>query len=103
MMFLFKNFDIFQLVYAAVILDMLISVVQAKIQGVFEWSFLPNFINKLVQYTLYLGFGNLLDYFGERTGLRMDGYGLYAIAFILILVEAASFIRSIQELKARNQ
>jgi hypothetical protein len=54
-----------------------------------------------VQYLLYLCFGNVLDHFGERTGLRMDGYGLYAIAFILILVEAASFIRSIQELKSQ--
>jgi hypothetical protein len=82
---------------------MLISVIQAKIEGVFDWAFFPNFINKMLLYSLYLAFGNLFDYFATNTGFKLDGFGLHAIAFVLILVEGASFFRSINELKSRQQ
>lgn len=98
MYFLFAKFEIFQIVYMAVLLDTVLGVTQAKVAGIFNWKFLPEFINTMIRYTVYLLFGNLVDHFSKVAGYQIDGIGLYFIAAVLIRVEAASMIQSIQSL-----
>ncbi len=98
MNFLFENFQIFLIVYVAVLLDTVLGVVQARIAGQFNWAFLPQFLNTMIKYTIYLLFGNVVEHFAAVTGMKIDGMGLYFIALVLITVEAASIKESIQTL-----
>lgn len=98
MNFLFENFEIFLIVYAAVLLDTVLGVVQARIAGQFNWAFLPEFINTMIKYTIYLLFGNVVEHFAAETGFNIDGMGLYFIALLLLGVEAASVKESIDTL-----
>lgn len=102
MLFLFQNFQIFLIVFAAVLLGAVFGVFKAKTAGEFDWRFLPDFINNMIKYTIYLMFGNLIDFFSQTTGLKIDGWGLNGIALIIILVEGASIISSIKELNTKK-
>jgi hypothetical protein len=102
MYFLFDNFQIFLIVYVAVLLDTVLGVVQAKIAARFNWGFLPEFINTMIEYTIYLIFGNLVEHFAKLTGIRIEGAGLYFIAAVLIAVEGASIIGSIKQLQTKK-
>jgi len=97
MNFLFENFEIFLIVYAAVVLDTVLGVTHARITGVFSWKFLPEFLNTMIRYTVYLLFGNVVNHFSKLTGYQIEGAGLYAVAFVLLAVEAASMKQSIKE------
>jgi hypothetical protein len=90
-------------VYAVVILDTILGVVQARIARQFNWAFLPEFINTMIKYSIYLLFSNAVDHFAKITGIRIEGMGLFAIASVLLLVEGASIIDSIQKLPKKNK
>lgn len=100
--FLIIHFNIFLIVYAAVLLDTVVSVGQAVIGRAFNWRFLPGFLNKLLKYTAYLMFGNLVEHFADVTGYAIDGAGLYLVASVLVAAESASVRRSIEALTKRN-
>lgn len=101
--FLVTHFQIFLIVYAAVLLDTVVSVGQAVIGRAFNWRFFPGFLNKLLKYTAYLMFGNLVEYFADLTGYTIDGLGLYLVASVLIAAEGASVRRSLVALTNRNK
>jgi len=101
--FLVTNFQIFLIVHAAVLLDTVVSVGQAVIGRAFNWRFFPDFLNKLLKYTAYLMFGNLVEYFSDLTGYAIDGLGLYLVASVLIAAEGASIRRSLVALTNHNK
>ena len=102
-LFLVTHFQIFLIVYAAVLLDTVVSVGQAVIGRAFNWRFLPTFLNKLLKYTAYLMFGNLVDYFANLTGYTIDGLGLYLVASVRVASASASVRRSIVALTNSNK
>lgn len=97
-MFLIENFEIFLIVYAVVLLDTVLGVVDAAISKTFNWAFLPEFISTMIKYSIYLLFANAVEHFSRLTTFNMDGLGLYGVAAILIAVEGASIRGSIKKL-----
>lgn len=97
-MFLIDNFEIFLIVYAVILLDTVLGVVDAVISKSFNWSFLPEFINTMIRYSIYLMFGNAVEHFATVTGFKIDGMGIGAIAAVLVTVEGASIYDSIRKL-----
>lgn len=102
-MFLIDNFEIFLIVYAIVILDTVLGVVQARMANQFNWAFLPEFINTLIRYTVYLLFANAVEHFARLTGIKIEGFGLFTIAAVLISVESASIVDSLQKLPRKGK
>ena len=102
MIFPFDNFKFFLVVYLAVLLDTLFGVFQAKVAGKFNWEFLPEFVNTMIKYTIYLAFANIVEYYASMTGVYIDGFGIKALAGILICVEGASIKSSIDQLTGKK-
>ena len=97
-MFLIENFEIFLIVYAVIIMDTVLGVVDAVVSKQFKWAFLPEFINAMIRDSIYLMFGNAVEYFATISGYKIEGMGIGAIAAVLIAVEGASIIGSIRNL-----
>lgn len=97
-MFLIQNFGIFLAVYAVILLDTILGVVDAAKSKTFNWAFLPEFINTMIRYSIYLMFGNAVEFFATLTGFRIDGMGIGAIAAVLFTVESASIVDSLRKL-----
>lgn len=98
MHFLILHFEIFLAVYAVILLDVVLGIADAISSRTFSWKFFPEFINTMLRHSIYLMFGNAVDYFSQLSGRVTDGMGLYLIAATLISVESASIIQSIKSL-----
>lgn len=103
MSFLIDHFPIFLIVYAVVLLDTVLGILEALYNRKFNFAFVPDFIYTMLRYSLFLCFGNAIEYFATYSGVKIDGVGLYGIAFVILTVEGASIVDSIKKLPKRKE
>jgi hypothetical protein len=94
--FLFDHFEFFQIVWAVVMLDTIVGVASANIRDVFQWSYLDTWIRKIIKYTGFLIFANVIEYYSALSGFKIEGIGIAVVAGSLILAEGASLKKNLK-------
>jgi len=94
LMFLFANFPLFLVVYAAVLVDALVTIAVAALdQGQkVVWSRIPDYLKKIIRYTGFLLVGNLVNYLTEKTGQSLEFPGFLVVFGSIMSAEIGGFL-----------
>jgi hypothetical protein len=92
LIFLFANFPLFLVVYAAVLVDALVTITLALIDREVVWSRVPDYLKKIIRYTGFLIVGNLVNYLTARTGQTFEVPGFMVAFGSIMSAEIGSFL-----------